>query len=197
MSRIERAIQDAKFQADVVLVSVHNHTICGESKEEPPEFLVEFAHRCIDAGAHGILGHGPHLLQAVELYKELPIFYSLGDFILQLENCQIMPDDYYRKYGLTPDAGIYEVFKARTKNFTTGLQYQPVMMEAVIPCFEIEEGKLKRLEMIPIELGFGMKHSQIGWPRIAKDDRILQRLIKLSTSFGTKMRIEDGKLIVK
>ena len=197
MSRIERAIQDAKFQADVVLVSVHNHTICGESKEEPPEFLVEFAHRCIDAGAHGILGHGPHLLQAVELYKELPIFYSLGDFILQLENCQIMPDDYYRKYGLTPDAGIYEVFKARTKNFTTGLQYQPVMMEAVIPCFEIEEGKLKHLEMIPIELGFGMKHSQIGWPRIAKDDRILQRLIKLSTSFGTKMRIEDGKLIVK
>ena len=197
MSRIERAIQDAKFQADVVLVSVHNHTICGESKEETPEFLVEFAHRCIDAGAHGILGHGPHLLQAVELYKELPIFYSLGDFILQLENCQIMPDDYYRKYGLTPDAGIYEVFKARTKNFTTGLQYQPVMMEAVIPCFEIEEGKLKHLEMIPIELGFGMKHSQIGWPRIAKDDRILQRLIKLSTSFGTKMRIEDGKLIVK
>lgn len=129
--------------------------------------------------------------------KELPIFYSLGDFILQLENCQIMPDDYYCKYGLRPDAGIYEVFKARTKNFTTGLQYQPVMMEAVIPCFEIEDGKLKHLEMIPIELGVGMKHSQIGWPRIAKDDSILQRLAKLSAPFGTKMWIEDGKLIIK
>ena len=197
MERIERAIQDAKFQADVVLVSIHNHSITGTSKEEPPEFLVEFAHRCIDAGAHAILGHGPHLLQAVEIYKDLPIFYSLGDFILQLENCQIMPDDYYCKYGLRPDAGIYEVFKARTKNFTTGLQYQPVMMEAVIPCFEIEDGKLKHLEMIPIELGVGMKHSQIGWPRIAKDDSILQRLAKLSAPFGTKMWIEDGKLIVK
>ena len=197
MARIERAIQDAKFQADVVLVSIHNHSITGTSKEEPPEFLVEFAHRCIDAGAHAILGHGPHLLQAVEIYKGLPIFYSLGDFVLQLENCEILPDDYYRKYGLTPDAGIYEVFKTRTKDFTVGLQYQRTMMEAVIPYFEIEDGKLRHLEMIPIELGFGMKHSQIGWPRVSRDEGILQRLIDLSAPFGTKMRIADGKLLVE
>lgn len=57
----------------------------------------------------------------MEIYKGLPIFYSLGDFILQLENCEILPDDYYRKYGLTPEAGIYEVFKTRTKDFTVGL----------------------------------------------------------------------------
>ena len=196
MERIERAIRDAKFQADVVLVSIHNHSICGESKEEVPDFLVEFAHRCIDAGAHAILGHGPHLLQAVELYKGLPIFYSLGDFILQLENCEILPDDFYRKYGLMPDAGIYEVFKTRTKNFTAGLQYQRVMMEAVIPYFEIEEGKLTHLEMIPIELGYGMKHSRIGWPRVEKGSEILQRLIDLSEPFGTQMYIREGKLIV-
>ena len=196
MERIERAIRDAKFQADVVLVSVHNHSICGESKEEVPDFLVEFAHRCIDAGAHAILGHGPHLLQAVELYKGLPIFYSLGDFILQLENCAFLPDDFYRKYGLTPDAGIYEVFKTRTKNFQSGLQYQRVMMEAVIPCFEIKDGKLTHLEMIPIELGYGMKHSQIGWPRVANGSEILQRLMDLSEPFGTQMYIREGKLIV-
>lgn len=197
MERIERSIRDAKFQADVVLVSVHNHSITGSSKEEPPEFLVEFAHRCIDAGAHAFLGHGPHLLQAVEIYKGLPIFYSLGDFILQLENCEILPDDYYRKYGLSPEAGIYEVFKTRTKDFTVGLQYQRTMMEAVIPYFEIEDGKLQHLEMIPIELGFGMKHSQIGWPRLSQDTSILQRLIDLSAPFGTDMYIADGKLLLK
>ena len=197
MTRIERSIQDAKFQADVVLVSIHNHRICGDSKEEVGNFLREFAHRCIDAGAHAVIGHGPHLLQPVEIYKGLPIFYSLGDFILQLENCEIMPDDYYRKYGLTPDAGIYEVFRTRTKNFTTGLQYQQVMMEAVIPYFEIENGELKHLEMLPVELGFGMPHSQIGWPRVAEEDSILRRLAEMSAPFGTKMRIKDGKIIVK
>lgn len=196
MQRIETAIKDAKFQADVVLVSIHNHSITGDNKEDPPEFLIEFAHRCIDAGAHAILGHGPHLLQGVEIYNNLPIFYSLGDFILQLENCPIVPDDYYRKFDLAPDAGIFEVFKKRTKNFTTGLQYQPVMLETVIPCFEIEDGRLKHLEMISVELGYGMKHSKIGWPRIAQDDSILQRLINLSKPFGTKMKIENGKLIV-
>lgn len=197
MGRIERAIQDAKFQADVVLISVHNHCICGDSKEEPADFLVEFAHRCIDAGAHAVLGHGPHLLQPVEIYKGLPIFYSLGDFILHLENCLMMPDDYYRRYGLSPEAGIYKVFQARTKNFTVGLQYQRAMMEAVIPCFEIEDGKLSYLEMVPIELGFGMKHSQIGWPEIVNNDSILQRMINLSASFNTEMYIQEGKLIVK
>lgn len=197
IERIERSIQDAKFQADVVLVSIHNHKICGDSKEEPADFMIEFAHRCIDAGAHAVIGHGPHLLQPVEIYKGLPIFYSLGDFVLQLENCTIMPDDYYRKYGLTPDAGIYEVFKTRTKNFTAGLQYQKVMMEAVIPCIEIENGALKSLEMIPIELGYGMKHSQIGWPRMAKDNNILERLAKLSAPFGVTIRIEDRKGFVQ
>ena len=196
MERIERAIQDAKFQADVVLVPVHNHSICGENKEDVPDFLVEFAHRCIDAGAHGVLGHGPHLMQAVELYKGLPIFYSLGDFVLQLENCEILPEDYYRKYGLRPDAGIYEVFKTRTKDFKVGLQYQQVMMEAVIPCFEIEDGKLTYLEMVPIELGYGMKHSQIGWPRMSQNLDILQHLINLSKPFHTNMVIKDDKLIV-
>lgn len=197
MERIERSIRDAKFQADVVLISVHNHKITGDRKEDPPAYFVEFAHRCIDAGAHAVLGHGPHLVQPVEIYKGLPIFYSLGDFILQLENCQIMPDDYYRKYGLTPDAGIYEVFRARTKNFTAGLQYQRSMMEAVVPFFEIEDGTLKSLEMIPVELGLGMKHSQIGWPRVSKDPRILQRLMELSAPFGTKMRLDGEKLIVE
>ena len=185
MQRMERSIQDAKFQADVVIVSIHNHKICGDDKEEPADFLIEFAHRCIDAGAHAVVGHGPHLLQPIEIYKGFPIFYSLGDFILQLENCRIMPDDYYRKYGLTPDAGIYQVFKNRTKDFTTGLQYQKVMMEAVVPMFEIQDGKMTSLQLLPVELGHGMKHSQIGWPRVAWDKGILERLAQMSAPFGT------------
>lgn len=180
IERIKTAIKDAKFQADVVLISLHAHDTEGETKENVPEFLKEFAHTCIDAGAHAVIGHGPHLLRQFELYKGLPIFYSLGDFILHLENCRMMPHEYYEQYGLTPDAGIYEVFKARTQNFTVGLQRQREMTESVIPYFEIENGELKNLRFMPVELGLGMPHSVFGWPRPAKNTDILDRFSKMS-----------------
>ncbi|MCR4719386.1 MAG: CapA family protein [Firmicutes bacterium] len=181
IDRIKTAIKDASFQADIILVSVHSHKIEGDSKEYVSEFLKEFAHICIDAGAHAVIGHGPHLLRPFEIYNGLPIFYSLGDFILHLENCEILPYDYYKKYGCKPQDGIYEVFKNRTKDFTVGLQRQREMTEAVISYFEIESGQLKCLEFMPVELGFGMPHSQFGWPREAKDNLILQRLSEMSS----------------
>lgn len=42
----------------------------------------KFAHKCIDAGADLIVGHHPHIIQPVEYYKNKPIIYSLGNFIL-------------------------------------------------------------------------------------------------------------------
>lgn len=42
--------------------------------------LVAFSHAVIDAGADLVLGHGPHVLRAVELYRDRLIAYSLGNF---------------------------------------------------------------------------------------------------------------------
>ena len=39
-----------------------------------------FAHFCIDNGADLVIGHGPHVPRAVELYKGHFIAYSLGNF---------------------------------------------------------------------------------------------------------------------
>ncbi|OGL86142.1 hypothetical protein A3I40_01765 [Candidatus Uhrbacteria bacterium RIFCSPLOWO2_02_FULL_48_12] len=39
------------------------------------------AREFIDAGADVVIGHHPHVVQNVELYKGRPIFYSLGNFI--------------------------------------------------------------------------------------------------------------------
>ncbi|MDR1202733.1 MAG: CapA family protein [Tannerellaceae bacterium] len=39
------------------------------------------AYLLIDAGADAIIGHHPHVIQKEEVYKEKPIFYSLGNFI--------------------------------------------------------------------------------------------------------------------
>ena len=42
--------------------------------------MVEFAHAVIDAGADLVIGHGPHVPRALELYRERLIAYSLGNF---------------------------------------------------------------------------------------------------------------------
>jgi len=47
----------------------------------PSEEQILQAHQLIDAGADAILGHHPHVVQPIELYKSKIIFYSLGNFI--------------------------------------------------------------------------------------------------------------------
>lgn len=197
MRRIEKAIEEASFFADYVLVSLHSHDRFYMEEYLPAKYIEDFAHRCIDCGAHAVIGHGPHLLRPFELYKDRPIFYSLGDFLLQLENCELAPEDFYAKFNLTSDSSMYELFKVRTRNFTCGLQRQKDKMEAVVPFFEIEDGKLKSLEIMPIELGLGMSHSKIGLPRLAKDNGILERFAAMSEPYGARFDISNGYATLK
>ena len=72
-----KAIRQQNPQA-LILISAH----WGEEyTAEPTKTVRELAHALIDAGADGILGHHPHVLQPVELYKESPILYSMGNLI--------------------------------------------------------------------------------------------------------------------
>ncbi len=41
----------------------------------------KLAHYMIDYGADAVIGHHPHVVQDTELYRNKPIFYSLGNFI--------------------------------------------------------------------------------------------------------------------
>jgi len=43
--------------------------------------VVKFSHALIDAGADLVIGHGPHVPRALELYKKRLIAYSLGNFL--------------------------------------------------------------------------------------------------------------------
>lgn len=198
MARLEKAIYEAKSQADYILVSIHGHEVTGNSKECPADFLVEFAHRCIDMGAHAVLGHGPHLLRPLEIYKNRPIFYSLGDFMLHNESVTFAPEDMYEKYGLTSDDPLCDIYRKRSRNYTVGLLTDRRMMEAVIPYFEMEDGELTHLELMPIELGFGEPRYRLGNPRFCPDRGIIERLADMSASYGTKITInEDGIGIVE
>jgi hypothetical protein len=47
---------------------------------EPRGDLIAFSHAVIDAGADLVIGHGPHVPRALELYQGRLIAYSLGNF---------------------------------------------------------------------------------------------------------------------
>ncbi len=196
MRRIEKAIYEAQLQADYIMVSIHSHQVKGV-KELPADFLYDFARRCIDCGAHGVIGHGPHLLRGIEIYKNCPIFYSLGDFMTQVESGPFAPEDFYSKYGLTSADTMHELFKTRSANFTRGLMTKRECFETVIPYWEMEQGKLTKLELMPVELGFELPRSRSGFPAPARDTSILEHLAELSAPLGTKIDIQNGRGMVR
>ncbi len=97
---ITASVRDAKRQANWVIVSSHTHQ--GGANTEA--FLVQFAHAVIDAGADVFVAHGPHVLRGVEIYKGRPIFYSLGDFLMENETVELQPWENYESVGLGDDA---------------------------------------------------------------------------------------------
>ena len=197
LDRLQRAIYEAQAQADCILVSIHAHQVGGTAKESVPEFLVEFAHKCIDMGAHAVIGHGPHLMRPIELYKGKPIFYSLGDFILHNESFESSPEDFYAKHGLTSDDPLCDVYRKRSRNYTCGLLTDNRMLEAVIPYFEIVDGQLTHLELLPIALGIGEPRYRLGTPAFCPDRGIIERLAGMSEPYGTEIAVrEDGIGIV-
>ena len=68
----------AAKEADFVIVSLHWGTEYDATADPSQQKL---AHKLIDAGADLILGHHPHVIQGLEVYKDRLIAYSLGDFI--------------------------------------------------------------------------------------------------------------------
>jgi poly-gamma-glutamate capsule biosynthesis protein CapA/YwtB (metallophosphatase superfamily) len=73
-------IQNARTEhaADIVIVYPHWGW---EHEKTASQRQVQLAHLMIDAGADAVVGGHPHVTQNIEVYKEKPIFYSLGNFI--------------------------------------------------------------------------------------------------------------------
>lgn len=84
-------VQDLKKRFPLVIVSFHGGAEGKNATHVPNKTemfygenrgnLVKFAHAVVDAGADLVLGHGPHVLRAVELYQGKLIAYSLGNFL--------------------------------------------------------------------------------------------------------------------
>ena len=90
LATARRLVQQARQKSPVVVVSFHGgaegtshqhvprggESFYGEARGD----LRRFARTVIDAGASLVIGHGPHVLRGMELYKGHLIAYSLGNF---------------------------------------------------------------------------------------------------------------------
>ena len=68
-------ITDLRSRVDVVVASCH----WGLHKDVLA-YMREIGHAAIDAGADIVIGHGPHYVLPIEVYRGKPIFYGLGSF---------------------------------------------------------------------------------------------------------------------
>ena len=132
-------INEAKENADLVFVNIHWGV---EYENEPHPRQVELAHAIADAGADAIIGHHPHVLSTVEMYKDTAIFYSLGNFVFD-QGWSRTHDTALVQYHLYKDGtGEFEIIPATIKN----AQPRPLTEKNWYSSFKITRQMTKNLD---------------------------------------------------
>lgn len=168
-SRHLRLIRETTDRADLVLVYMHQHHWESDSIRVG-SWLREFARECIDAGAHGFLGHGVPMLQPVEIYKGMPICYSLGNFIFHSYNPAQWSDPWC---------------------------WQSVILDGTFENGRWQELTARPITLAQPEIlsTNDFSRSSRNSPMLAADEQakaIIERLKTLSEPFGTEVRFEEG-----
>ena len=191
-----RSIKNGKEYSDFMIATIHAHQ--GDSilqsflfEDHPPDFLVELAHASIDNGADAFVGHGPHILRGIEIYKGKPIFYDLGEFFREW--------DWSCDCNFTPNGDV-----TQAENVVRGLEargvVEPVNYESAIAVSRFDKGQLQEVRVYPIWARHDGPLSRRGVPMTAPPataQRILQRLQKLSEPFGTRIAIENNVGVIR
>lgn len=192
-------IYDARRMAQWVLVAMHNQDVPGD---EPPEHAVTMYRAMIDAGADVLIGTGPHQDRGIEIYKGRPIFYGIGNFIVQNDTVLLEPTENYENVGLGPEAHPADFYDARSGyegpgigTPTKGAPVTPKYWQNGMHRVKFEAGELKEIRIHPVDSGYAKPRWQAGRPLLAEGDvarEILERYQRLSEPFGTTVKIEDN-----
>lgn len=183
--RILQSIRDASKRADLVIAYHHNHifdkpwaALWEEELPErlvPPEWIKKWAHAEVDAGADIVVMHGAPLVHGVEIYRNRPIFYDLGNFIFQVAPA-------LTNLG---EPIMWESVVASVELQNRNLQsiiFQPIVVN------KLGQGQADTQE----EHTNNLFPQSRGLPSLAtgeKADYILERLAESSRPFGTKVEV--------
>ncbi|HET59816.1 MAG TPA: CapA family protein, partial [Chloroflexi bacterium] len=125
---ILQSLRQLKERANIVVANLHWGY---EYELYPLPIHRQLAHHLVEHGANLVIGHHPHIVQAVEIYQEKPIYYSLGDFYfgsLRHRFESLVDDDRVKhlcKYGLgvvfDVKTGVTQRVFFETENYQTRL----------------------------------------------------------------------------
>lgn len=203
--RILEWVTEADRNANWVVMTMHAHEGAGgyRNTEETPEFLVDFARRCIDRGADAFVGSGPHVLRGMEIYEEKPIFYSLGNFIYQSETTSRLSPKTYNLYDLDDHTKVSEVFESWYFDDDGDPQAyldDPRFWHGIVPECTFEDDSLQEIELHPVTLQREHHRAQRGTPSLASDEEaseILNNFASLSEEFGTEIEQRGDTGVVR
>src|SRR5262245_48131325 len=198
-------VHDARRMAQWVIVAMHNQDMPGD---EPQEHAISMYHAMVDAGADILVGTGPHQDRGIEIYKGRPIFYGLGDFILQNDTVLLEPQNHYENFGLSWNHTPADFYDARAGyqgddgigKPTKGQSVTPYNWQSGMHRVKFEGGKLKEIRIYPVDVGYGKPRWQQGRPMLADGEvaqEILERYQRLSKPLGTNVEIKENVGIVR
>lgn len=196
IKRLEEAVKVAVADADHCVLYIHSHETKGERDDEPDFFVEEFARKAIDLGVKAVICSGTHQVKAVELYKGVPIFYSIANFFFRPHDLTCYPQEWFEKYDFDPSMPIHEAENIRSKGGTRGLMTQPYNFQAIMPVIEWDDaGNCVKIAAMPISLGFDTPETK-GFPRLADKkttDVLYAKLVACCEPYGTKVTLcDDG-----
>jgi poly-gamma-glutamate synthesis protein (capsule biosynthesis protein) len=198
LEEIVSVVSSANRMADYTIVSLHAHE-SARDRSMPAQFVVDFAHAVIDAGADVFLVHGPHVLRGIEIYKGKPIFYSLANFIFQNETLLRLPYENYERYDLGTDKHVADFNDVRYNLDKRGFPARADYWESIVAVPHWKGKELYELKLYPITLGFGKPRQARGRPMFADSElskKIIDDLKKYSEPFRTEIDFQDGIGIV-
>jgi len=173
--RMVEAVRSARRGADFVVVSLHWGI---EYTPAPQRWQIDLAHRLLDAGADVILGHHPHVLQPIEVYRTDDgraglVIYSLGNFISN--------QGWLYAHGSTPERvaetrdGVLLWIVAEKRDYGAGLVRTEVAEVRYLPLWTDNDTLDRRgpvpatIRVVPIERALDATRTQVARLLVTKD----------------------------
>lgn len=199
VASIVHAVRQGNAASNFLVFSVHAHEDASGIGNDVPQgtFLRELAHDVIDAGADVFVGHGPHQVAGIEIYKGKPIFYSLGNYIFQVGLEENIYPEGWTASGMDSSASIDAEYM---QHFLQHYFSEEKYWQSVVVTMSYRHNAAETIRLYPIDLGRDKAPHLRGVPSLAPPAEavaILQRIQKLSEPFGTRIAIENGVGVIE
>ena len=148
----------------------------------------EVAHSAINAGADLIIGHHPHMLKGIEVYRDKAIFYSMGNFAfdyplsVRLERQKVMAAQ-RASHKIDPEYAEYYSWAAECRK------------SMIVKC-RISNKKIEKLSFLPVLI-----NTKAQPVVVSHEDELQEALeniedLSLSQGLNTRFVLEKREIVI-